>query len=88
MLDSVKDKIILPLCYAASIICIAVVCMFLFFGVSPVWLRFLPAILAVAGIAGGFALSFVPFFKRNKIIPVACVAVLAVITGIVIVILN
>ncbi len=86
MLDSVKDKMILPLCYAAAILCIAVVCMFLFFDVSPVWLRFLPGILAFAGIAGGFALSFIPVFKGNKIIPIACSAVLAVITGIVIVI--
>ena len=87
MLDSVKDKLLLPFIFAASVIAAAVLCMFLFFDVSPSWLRFLPFILAGCGFFGGFALSFVPVFKGRKIIPVICITILAVITGIVIAVL-
>ena len=67
MLEEFKDKLMLPLIYAAAVISAAVICMFLFFEVF-----------------GGFALSFVPVFKGRKLIPVICIAVAAVITGIVI----
>ena len=84
MLDSVKDKIMLPLIYAAAVIAAAVICIFLFFSVSPAWLRFLPFILIGCGFFGGFALSFVPVFKKHAFIPVICIAVAAVITGVII----
>lgn len=84
MLEEFKDKLMLPLIYAAAVISAAVICMFLFFEVSPVWLRYLPFILIACGFFGGFALSFVPVFKGRKLIPVICIAVAAVITGIVI----
>lgn len=84
MLDSVKDKILLPLIYAAAIISAAVICIFLFFSVSPSWLRFIPFILIGCGFFGGFALSFVPVFKNHKFIPVILIALAAIITGIII----
>ena len=87
MLDSVKDKILLPLIYAAIVFIVAVIAMFLLFSVSPAWLRFLPYILIAFGFFGGFALSFVPVFKGRKAIPVICVAIAAVLTGIVIAII-
>lgn len=87
MLDSIKDKIMLPLIYAATVISVAVICMFLFFSVSPSWLRYLPFILIGAGFAGGFALSLVPAFKGHKSIPVICITVAAVLTGVLIAVL-
>ncbi|MBR3082821.1 MAG: hypothetical protein IKH06_08220 [Clostridiales bacterium] len=87
MLDSLKDKFLLPLIYAAAVIFAAIIAMFLFFNVSPAWLRFLPVILMSAGFVGGFALSFVPIFKGRKFIPVVLITVAAVLTGIVIVVL-
>lgn len=87
MLDSLKDKFLLPLIYAAAVIFAAIIAMFLFFNVSPAWLRFLPVILMLAGFVGGFALSFVPIFKGRKFIPVVLITVAAVLTGIVIVVL-
>jgi len=87
MLDSVKDKLLLPLIFAAVVFIAAVITMFTLFSVSPAWLRFLPYILIVFGFFGGFALSFVPVFKGNKVIPVICVTIAAVLTGILIVII-
>ncbi|MCR4776847.1 MAG: hypothetical protein K5869_10785 [Saccharofermentans sp.] len=87
MLDSLKEKLMLPLIYAAAVITVASVAIFVFFSVSPSWLRFLPLILAAAGFAGGFALSFVPVFKDHKIIPVICISVAAVLTGVLIAVL-
>jgi hypothetical protein len=87
MLDSLKDKFLLPLIYAAAVIFAAIIAMFLFFNVSPAWLRFLPVILMSAGFVGGFALLFVPIFKGRKFIPVVLITVAAVLTGIVIVVL-
>ena len=78
MLDSLKDKFLLPLIYAAAVIFAAIIAMFLFFNVSPAWLRFLPVILMSAGFVGGFALSFVPIFKGRKFIPVVLITVAAV----------
>ena len=87
MLDSIKDKILLPLIYAAAIISAAIIGMFMFFGVSPAWLRFFPYILIAFGFFGGFALSFVPVFKGRRFIPVICITVAAVLTGILIAVL-
>jgi hypothetical protein len=87
MLDLIKDKILLPLIYAAAIISAAIIGIFMFFSVSPVWLRFFPYILIAFGFFGGFALSFVPLFKGRKFLPVICVTVAAVLTGILIAVL-
>ena len=86
MLDSFKDKFLLPLIYAAAVLLASIIAMFTFFGVSPAWLRFLPVILTIAGFVGGFALTFVPVFKKLKFIPVIIVTLSAVLTGIVIVV--
>lgn len=85
MLDTIKEKILLPLIYAGAVVFVAIICLFMFLRISPFWLRLLPPILAVSGFVGGFALSFVPVFKGHKYLPVIGVAVLAVITGIIIV---
>ena len=87
MIDSLKDKFFLPLIYAAAVVLAAVIAIFMFFGISPSWLRFLPVILTAAGFIGGFALSFIPAFSKHKIIPIACITVSAVITGIIIAVL-
>lgn len=87
MLDSIKDKTSLPLIYAGAVLILSFVGMFLFFGITPSWERLLPAILAVSGFAGGFALTFVPIFKNRKFIPVICITVAAVVTGVIVVIL-
>jgi hypothetical protein len=87
MLDLIKDKILLPLIYAAAIISAAIIGIFMVFSVSPVWLRFFPYILIAFGFFGGFALSFVPVFKGRKFLPVICVTVAAVLTGILIAVL-
>lgn len=84
MLDSLKDKLMLPLIFAAAVVIAAVLGMFTFFSVSPAWLRFLPYILAAFGFFGGFALSFVPVFKGRKVLPVICIVIAAVLTGVVI----
>ena len=87
MLDSIKDKILLPMIYAAAVIIVAAICIFLFFGISPSWLRFLPLILAGLGFVGGFALSFIPVFNKHKVMPVICITVAAVVTGVIIAVL-
>ena len=87
MLDLIKVKILLPLIYAAAIISAAIIGIFMVFSVSPVWLRFFPYILIAFGFFGGFALSFVPVFKGRKFLPVICVTVAAVLTGILIAVL-
>lgn len=83
MLESIKDKILLPLIFAGAVVFVAIVFLFMSLEISPSWLRMLPLLFAAFGIGGGFALSFVPIFKGHKYIPVICVAVLAVITGII-----
>ena len=88
MLDSLKDKLLLPLIYAVAVITVAVISIFMFFGVSPAWLRFFPFILITFGFIGGFALSFVPVFKKIKFLPAVCITVAAVLTGVLIVVLR
>lgn len=83
MLDSIKDKLLLPLIFAGSVLLVAIICLFMFLEISPSWLRLAPLFLAAFGFIGGFALSFVPVFKGRKFVPVVCVTVLAVITGII-----
>ena len=87
MFDSLKEKLRLPLIFAAAIITAAIVTVFCFLGVKPSWLRYLPLILLGLGFGGGFALTFVPVFKDRKFIPVAAVTVAAVLTGVIIAVL-
>ena len=87
MIDSLKDKFMLPLIYAAAVILAAIIAIFMFFSVSPAWLRLMPVIMTAAGFIGGFALSFIPAFGKHKIIPIACITVSAVVTGVLIAVL-
>ena len=87
MFETVKEKLLLPLIFAAGVIIAGISGLFLFFGVDPAWLRFFPVIMLALGFTGGFALTFIPIFKDRKFIPVAAVAVSAVLTGIVIVVI-
>ena len=84
MFESLKEKMLLPVIFTASVIVAGILGIFLLFSVNPAWLRFFPLIMLVLGFVGGFALSFIPIFKDRKFIPVAAVAVSAVLTGIVI----
>ena len=87
MFESLKEKLILPLIFAAFVITASIIAVFGFLGINPAWLRLLPVIFLVLGFAGGFALTYVPIFKDRKFIPIAAVAVSAVLTGVIIAIL-
>ena len=87
MFETLKEKLLLPAIFAASVIVAGILGIFLFFNANPAWLKFFPLVMLVLGIVGGFALSFIPIFKDRKFIPVAAVAVSAVLTGIVIVVI-